>query len=456
VPLRGRRAGVTPSDLNERVGQLEESWTVRLLASRFLPARLGGLAPASLTEDERRELGELYGGEPVQRALDVLQDAGFGARPARERARTQMAHGARRTQRLERVRGKLPRALAKRLPTSADTHRTGRNDGQDVYGEITCSHTLRASHLALIAAAGGIWHSRNPQALPYAATTAGELVQVLTGRVRLGGKDVRDMHRLLAELEDLELEATVNPPPEGGPPRQELAIPRAPIERVERRLPDGRWVDQADYAAALAELSTAEAIATAQADVETDAGDAGATIRIHLAPWVREAIARGRPTLIDFAVWAHLRPVGQRLYAYLQASHRDGYDQAIQFYLGEPLRYTLGLHGRQHRAAASIRAALAQLYSADVRYHAAEKWSVRGRWANTNLPSFRIAPRRRPSAPTDRVRQRRKCPGERPAVLRGLTLREAYEQTELVRRALLDAQATVPAALWPPGPAPGV
>jgi hypothetical protein len=453
VPRRGRRVGVTPIDLAERVAQLDGNWTVRLLAGRFLPSRLGGLPPSSLTEEERCELAELYGGETVLRALDVLQEAGYGARPARER--TRLAHGARRTQRLERVRGKLPRALAKRLPTSADTHREGRNDGQDVYGEVVCSRTLRAAHLAVIAAAGGIWHSRNRQARPYAATTAGELAQLLTGRVRLGGKDVRNVHRLLAEVEDLELEATVNAPPEGGSPRRELAIPGSPIERVERRLPDGRWVGQADYAGALDALTAEAAIATAQGDVDTDAGDEGATIRIYLAAWVREEIAHGRPTLLDFQVWAHLRPVGQRLYAYLQASHRDDYDQAIQFYLGAPLRYTLGLHGRQHRAAASIRAALAQLYAADVRYHAAEKWSVRGRWANTNLPSFRIAPRRRPSAPTDRVRQRRKCPGERPAVLRGLSLREAREQTRLVRQALLDGQAAAVTALWPPGPESG-
>jgi hypothetical protein len=33
----------------------------------------------------------------------------------------------------------------------------------------------------------------------------------ITGRRRLGGKDIRDIHRVLAELEQLELNATVNP-----------------------------------------------------------------------------------------------------------------------------------------------------------------------------------------------------------------------------------------------------
>lgn len=442
VPLRGRRGGVCPVDLAERVDQLADGdWTVRFLASKLLPSRLGGLSPAALSGEERGELVELYGGEGgqdgVERALDILAEVGYG-RPAAGRARVDRAHGERRTARLERVRGKLPRALAKRLPTSADTHRSGRNDGEDVYGRVVCSATLRAAHLGLVAAAGGIWHSRNREAHVYAATTAGELAQLLTGRMRLGGKDVRDVHRWLAELEGLEeLSASVKAPPEGGVPRKELEVPGGPVERVERRLPDGRWVDQGEYADALAQLSGEEAVAIAQADVDAGEGDEGATIRIYLAEWVRNEIANGRPTLIDFRVWAHLRPVGQRLYAWLQASHRDGYDDAIQFYLGAPLRYTLGLRGRRARAAACVRAALGQLYGADLRYHGAEKWSVRGRWANTGIPSFRIAPRRRPSAPTERVLERRKCAGERPGALRGLSLREASEQNELVRRALV-------------------
>jgi len=98
-------------------------------------------------------------------------------------------------------------------------------------------------------------------------------------------------------------------------------------------------------------------------------------------------------------VWAHLRPLGQRLYAWLQGTHRDSYDDAIEFYLAGPLRYTLGLRGRQHRAAGSVRAALNQLYAADQRYNRAPKWSIRGRYANTNLPAFRISPHRRGSAP---------------------------------------------------------
>ena len=142
---------------------------------------------------------------------------------------------------------------------------------------------------------------------------------------------------------------------------------------------------------------------------------------------------------VDFRVWAHLRPLGQRLYAWLQGTHRDGYDDAIEFYLAAPLRYTLGLRGRQHRAAGTVRAALNQLYAADRRYNRAPKWSIRGRYANTNIPAFRISPHRRGSAPTESAVERAKCPAERPASLRGLTVREAREQVELVSEALHQA-----------------
>src|SRR5690348_3093579 len=64
VPLRGRRSGVIPVDLAERVDQLAcGDWTVRFLAAKLLPARLAGLSPGSLTGAERAELCELYGGD---------------------------------------------------------------------------------------------------------------------------------------------------------------------------------------------------------------------------------------------------------------------------------------------------------------------------------------------------------------------------------------------------------
>jgi hypothetical protein len=213
LPLRGRHPGVTPFDLAERVDQLAGDFTVRFLARTFLPARLGGLSPAALSDEERAELRELFceQAEQLDQALEILQRVGYG-RPRVRRPRPERAYGQRRSERLDGLVGKIPRAIAKRLPTSADTHRRGRNDGQDVYGQLSCSETLRAGHVGILAAAGGLWHSRNPNAHPYAETTAGELVQLITGRLRLGGKDVGEMHRLLAELEQLELSGTVNSP----------------------------------------------------------------------------------------------------------------------------------------------------------------------------------------------------------------------------------------------------
>ena len=440
LPLRGRHRGVVPADLAARVDQIAGEFTVRFLARTFLPARLGGLSPAALTVEERGELRELFGeqSEQVDQALEILERVGYG-RPRGRRPRSERAYGQRRGERLGGLVGKLPRALAKRLPTSADTHRHGRNDGRDIYGNVSCSQTLRSGHLGILAAAGGLWHSRNPAACTYAETTAGELAQLITGRRRLGGRDIADIHRLLSELELLELSATVNRPKDDSNPNLALAIPRTPIERVERRLPDGRWVRARAYQDALAELSDEHALTTAQADA--DAGSGALTIRIYLAGWVREQIAHGEVVRVEFRVWAHLRPVGQRLYAWLQGTHRDGYDDAIEFYLAAPLRYTLGLRGRQHRAAGSVRAALNQLYDADRRYDRAPKWSIRGRYANTKLPAFRIGPHRRGSAPTERALERAKCPAERPASLRGLTLREAREQVELVSEALHQAAA---------------
>ncbi len=302
---------------------------------------------------------------------------------------------------------------------------------------MQCSLTLRAGHLGILAAAGGLWHSRNPAARPYAEATAGELAQLITGRVRLGGKDLREVHRLLADLEALEILASVQRPKDRTAANLALEIPGNPVERVQRRLPDGRWVGQADYERALGEVSDGEALVTAEADRDGSPPLAdGATIRIHLAEWFRAQIASGQSTRVDFRVWAHLRPVGQRLYAWVQGTHRDSYDDAIEFYLAEPLRYTLGLRGRRHRAAASVRAALGQLYHADLRYNRAPKWSIRCRYANTSIPAFRISPHHRGSAPTERALARRKCPAQRPAAVRWLTLREAREQLELVRDAL--------------------
>jgi SEC-C motif len=161
LPLRGRHRGVVPVDLAARVDEMAGDFTVRFLARTYLPGRLDGLSPTALTDDEQGELRELFSEqrEQLDQALEILERVGYG-RPRGRRPCRERAYGRRRDERLDGLVGKLPRALAKRLPTSADTHRRGRNDGQDVYGSVSCSRTLRAGHLAILAAAGGLWHSR--------------------------------------------------------------------------------------------------------------------------------------------------------------------------------------------------------------------------------------------------------------------------------------------------------
>lgn len=128
------------ANLAERVDQLTGDFSARFLARTFLPARLGGLSPAALTDEERGELRELFSEQRDQldRALQILERVGYG-QPRGRRPRVERAHGQIRDQRLTGLVGKLPRSIAKRLPTSADTHRHGANDGQDVYGQVWCS-----------------------------------------------------------------------------------------------------------------------------------------------------------------------------------------------------------------------------------------------------------------------------------------------------------------------------
>ena len=113
-----------------------------------------------------------------------------------------------------------------------------------------------------------------------------------------------------------------------------LGIPCTPVKRVERRLPDGRWVAEADYEQALEELSDDEALVTTQADrdaVDPHAG--GGTIRIYLADWVREQLAGGQSTRLDFRVWAHLGPWDSACTRGFRPPTADSYDDAIELYL---------------------------------------------------------------------------------------------------------------------------
>ena len=102
LPLRGRHRGVVPVDLAGRVDQIAGDFTVRFLARTFLPARLGGLSPAALTDEERAELHELFSdqGEQLDQALEILERVGYGRpRGRRPRTATRVRAAARRASR---------------------------------------------------------------------------------------------------------------------------------------------------------------------------------------------------------------------------------------------------------------------------------------------------------------------------------------------------------------------
>ena len=104
---------MVPSDLAHRVERLTADFSVRFLARSFLPARLGGLSPAALSDGERGELRDLFDGQrdQVDEALAILEQVGYG-RPQGRSPRPERAHGQIRAERLDRLVGKLPRALA--------------------------------------------------------------------------------------------------------------------------------------------------------------------------------------------------------------------------------------------------------------------------------------------------------------------------------------------------------
>jgi hypothetical protein len=163
----------------------------------------------------------------------------------------------------------------------------------------------------------------------------------------------------------------------------------SPVLEVERRSPGGgRWAPLADAA----NLDSADvAIARlARADDESATG----TLRIRLAPWfIEEIVGRhGRwPVLLSFDVWAHLRPTARRFYAFAQGKSRSFRDPSkCAIYLADEVRFTLGLHGDRHEAAAAVRNALTVLNHADQRYAG----GLRRLHPPQRSPRVRVAPGR--------------------------------------------------------------
>jgi hypothetical protein len=393
--------GSVPNDLARRVDLLTPVFEERFLAKR-LAMKLAGRDPRWL-EGERltalcEQLDNAWTMAELQRALELLEQAGYGW-PAAARCRRERNHGCRLRERVDDVVGLLPRSLALRYPTSDDRHRSGRNDGHDVYGPVRHNLTARDGHLGLQAAAFALWRKRAQPGERHVDCTRGELAYLLRAGRRetqhAGGGDIEWIGELLLDLDREQIEAEVD----GDDPSAEHRIPRSAIAKVEVRL-DDEWIALADFHARLGGASASGRCG--QRD----------TVRIHLAAWALAEITHPerRPVFINFAVWRGLSGTGRRLYAFLQALGADGQGRR-SFYLAKPLRFTLGLRGRRlDRVAAIVRHQLTDLYHADQRYNRPDSDAPSGfrqsTQSGTNLPRFVVyAHKQTPSLPRTRIKR---------------------------------------------------
>jgi hypothetical protein len=420
------RRGYIPADLSRRLDHTTPHFFERKMAA-FLAHQLGGVDASSIDDGQRDELALHYGLErpELDHLLGLLDQVGCGNRPPKPRRRRD--HGRRLEDRCGGLVGRLPRALALRMPTTADTHRVGPIDGEDVWGPVRCSHTLRAAHLALVAAVCGLARLPGRRRGDQVLCTAGELAFLLQGKRRRSGADLAWIYGLLADHDQLDLEADVRPNRANQEPSEAHRIPSAPIVGVRRQL-DGELVSLPEYA----ERIGPDGHGSGRCGQE-------ATIAITLARWVWRALddEQRRPVLIDFTVWSHLAPLGKRLYPLLQGLGRSAIDDSLYFYLGPQRLFTLGLRGRRlDQAAAMVRHALTTLYHADQRYEGFGE----GKHAGTRYPSFAVKSRRGVrSMPTALARTHR-APPRRPRVLRSLPPRR-HVQLGRVRRDELAPEA---------------
>ena len=429
-----------PRDLDRRLHHLGADSSDRMWA-RYLARELEGRLPAAVEDAEREALAsrcELRRAQ-LDYLLGFLERAGVGQRPTRRRC--ERRHGERLEQRLVRVGGKLPRALALRLPTSADTHRHGPIDGEDIYGRVTSSHTLRAAHQGTLAALLGLagQPGRRDEA-GYVYSTGGELAFLLQGRRRRSGADLAWVFGLLGDLAQLELEAVVRPNRRGEAPSGAHRIPCSPVAAVERRVA-GHWVSIEDYAQlASGQNDDDDRPAEHDPDVAVGEGPQHATVRVRFAPWVWTALEDEQrpPVFVDLAVWSHLGPLAQRLYVLVQSLGRSSYDDRLYFYLSPRLLLTLGLKGtRLHEAATMVRHALSTLQKADLRIQGFGE----SPHANTRYPAFSVkAERGKASRPSTFAQAYRAAP-RRPRLLRAVSRRRSHPRIPWPRRSELDAQS---------------
>ncbi len=391
--MRDRRyRGRVPTDLRARLERLTVSF-----ADRWMPVHaadaldalgLKGIAPSRLTDEERASVGRALDCpiEDAARWLQLLEDAGYGARSERKPRRTR-DHGARREDRIHQLRGLLGRSVALRLPTSADTRRgQGPNDGIDPFGPVQCSHTLRPLHLGVLAAVGGLYARYGAgSGTGYLECSRGELASLVLGTTRPSGRDLTSIGNALADLAALSIQASMSDkfmegkPPGMSPTEHPLAIPSSPVSRVQFRLGDS-WHSPDDYATAVRDGEPRRAGAAG-----------GGTVRIYLRPWYVEQLMQHKPVLLNFDVWTYHRPLGRRLYAYLQAHGRSTRDDSTWFYLGKPVLYTLGLQRTpRHRARRMIDHDLNAHYRADARCDG----YAPGEYGRGRIPCFGVKLRR--------------------------------------------------------------
>jgi hypothetical protein len=378
------RHGIIPADLDRRLHDQELDLPTRHLA-KLLAHELDGRPPLGAASRLRGDLCEAWGRESIERALVALDRTGYG-RPFPRKPRRLRGHGARleQSERLKGLVGKLPRALALRLPMTSNKLLSGRRDGRDVWGEVRCNLTLRDGALGLLAIAGGLWVKFSKAEERHVDLTAGEAAYLLRARrrasKRTSGRDIAWVYEQLAQLDRLELQAR------GGGEGHE--IPCSPVVRVLRRL-DGEWVTLEQYAQ------------RAEQGALPPAG-AGDTIRIELADWFIAELRheKRRPVLVDFCVWRQLRPLARRLYAMLQGTSRAEHDpDRLYIWLAPVARtdgkqaggsraFTLGFTThRLDKIAARVRTAIAELREVDERYEGYGKQTTHG---NTRYPAFTI------------------------------------------------------------------
>lgn len=417
--------GRIPADLRRRVDHATGDWKERFV-TRWLGERLGGADPATLSDDRRDELRNVWGLTELEmgRCLALLTQTGYGQRPAPKRRRDR-SHGHKLAGQLAHVNGVLPRALALRVPSTANTHATqppGR--GVDRWGEISCDTLLRAKHLGMLAALFGAWRYRSDRDDPAGYLSAGKLAFLLQHHRYRGGRDLAWVYQTLVELETLGLHADVDLGEEGHA-SQAHAIPEGPLFTIEHLL-DGEWLSLEDYAAALGDDSAA--------------GRCGRedTLRIIPAAWVRHEITREdrAPVFLHMGVWRSLRPFEQRLYAFLQGQR--AVSGAIYFFLGDPDRFTLGLAERRlDRCAATVREALTNIARHDKRYAAPpgrvafqEGKHGRADQRARRFPSFTVfVTSGQPSSATV-IARAMKSQARRPVAIRGLSRRLAERITD--------------------------